>query len=158
MASKKKSNFISYELQRLELYLSQLQNYLDKNPPDLMVDRTEILQSTRGNPIIKVIASIEDQLKMFLTALEKLPKILEDINRLRKEVNDDKKEVVVRGDQNMPGFMDDDEDEQIEESSKEKKFVKKEEETFDDDSFYDEEGPKQLPAPEEPDDEEFDDD
>ena len=112
--AKKKTNYISYELKKLEIYLSQLQNYLDDNPPDRLVDRLEVLQSTRGNPIIKVIASKEDQLKMFLTSLEKLPKILEDINRLRKEVDDDKKEIEVRGGQNMPGFMDDEDEEQEE--------------------------------------------
>lgn len=146
MAAKKKSNFISYELKRLEVYLSQLQGYMDKNPPDLMVDRLEEIVLPRGGVSIKVIASIEDQIKMFLLTLEKLPKVLEDINRLRKEVDDDKKEVVVRGGQEMPGFMDDDdEEEEYEEQKKSKKKNKGVE--FDDDSFYEEDDQKLLPPP-----------
>ena len=100
----KKTNFISYELKKLDSYIKQLQAYLDDNPPDLMVDRIELLTSTRGNTIIKVIASKEDQIKMFLTALEKLPKLLEDINRLRKTVSGEE-EKNIRGNQSIPGFM-----------------------------------------------------
>ncbi len=102
---KKTTNYISYEIVRLEKYVSQLNGYLDSNPPDQLTDRIEILQSTRGNPIIKVIASKEQQLKAFSDILQKLPKLLEDLNSLRKTVNDETPDVAVRGNQSKPGFM-----------------------------------------------------
>jgi hypothetical protein len=170
MPAKKKTNYISYELTKLETYLEQLQAFLDKNPPDLAVDRTEIYATARGGEGIKVIASIEDQVKMFLLALEKLPRVLEDINRLRKEVDGGKEEIELRGGADRPGFMDDDEDDEEEEvkpKPKKKPTRKKDQEedvepsAFDDDSFFEEEGghkddegdeveekQKLLPAPE----------
>jgi hypothetical protein len=159
MAAKKKSNYISYELKKLDLYMGQLQDFLDKNPPNLAVDRIERIVTARGEAI-KVIASIEDQVKMFLLALEKLPKVLEDLNRLRKEVENGKQEIEMRGDQSRPGFMDDDEDdEDLEENDpKPKKNVKKSKKedsntsAFDDDDFFEgdetaEETPPQLELP-----------
>ena len=48
MPPKKKTNYISYELKKLENYLTQLNNTLDLNPPDRAADRIEILQTARG--------------------------------------------------------------------------------------------------------------
>lgn len=138
MAGKKKTNYISYELKKLDLYISQMNDFLDKNPPNLATDRIERIVTGRGESI-RVIASIETQVKCFMDNLEKLPKLLEDLNRLRKQVDDDKKEITLRGGADRPGFMDDDEDEE-EEITKRKKPNKKEEikltTTFDDDSFH----------------------
>jgi len=106
MPVKKKTNFISYEIDKLNQYLSQLQGYLDSNPPDRMTDRVEILSSTRGNPIMKVIASKEDQLKAFLLTLEKLPKILLELNELRKTVEGAETKASARGGVERPDFMD----------------------------------------------------
>lgn len=154
MPAKKKTNYISYELKKLEVYLEQLQAYLDKNPPDLAVDRTEVYSTARGGEGIKVIASIEDQVKMFLLALEKLPKVLEDLNRLRSAVDKGKDEIEIRGGVERPGFMDDDEDDEPEEKPKKKTQSKKKDDSsasaFDDDSFFEEEpsaGQPLLPPP-----------
>lgn len=106
----KKTNFISYELKQLEEYYDQLNTYLKKNPPDLAVDRVEYIDTPRGGQTIKVIASREAQVKLFTETLEKLPKILTDINLLRKSV-DGLEEKNVRGGQDIPGFMKDDDDE-----------------------------------------------
>jgi hypothetical protein len=112
MATKKKStNFISYELNKLNMYIDQLHDYLDKNPPNLMVDRVEYVDLPRGGQSMKVIATKEDQLKAFTSILEKLPKMLEEVNRLRKSVDEEKTETSVRGNLSVPGFMQvDDED------------------------------------------------
>lgn len=146
------------------MYLEQLQDFLDKNPPNLAVDRTETYSTGRGEAI-KIIASIEDQVKMFLLAMEKLPKILEDLNRLRKEADKGDAEVELRGGADRPGFMDDDDEEEEEEKPKPKKKTnsqKKDESptSFDDDSFFEQEPEDkppftgeqlQLPAPDEQD-------
>lgn len=115
MATKKKTNFISYELKRLDAYMAQLNSYLDDNPPNTVQDRIEIVQTQRGS-IIKVIATKEDQIKLFLTTLEKLPKVLSDINDLRKQVEGIKLEEDIRGQQVQPGFMSSKDDEEIEEA------------------------------------------
>lgn len=161
MAGKKKTNFISYELKKLDTYMEQLQDYLDNNPPNLATDRIERISTPRGGESIRVIASKEDQVKAFMGVLEKLPKVLEDINRLRKEVDTDKKETELRGGAEMPGFMmsgdDSDNDDEPKEKPKKKSTNKKGEddddsEKFDDDSFFEDDGTgtgtmKLLPPP-----------
>lgn len=103
--AKKKTNFISYELDNLEKYLKQLQGYLDDNPPDALQDRVEMMTSTNGNPILKVIASKEAQLKAFSDILMKLPNMYAELNTLRKAVNDEQVEISTRGGSTLPGFM-----------------------------------------------------
>jgi hypothetical protein len=150
MAPKKKTNFISYELERLDKYLRQLTGYLDSNPPDSVVDRIEVVETARGGSVIKVIATKEDQIKLFTATMEKLPKILADVNALRKEVDGAKKDVDIRGNQEQPGFMaegNDDEEEDDEDdkpigtkllplSTKQKISIEDNPDAFDDDTFY----------------------
>ena len=103
MPVKKKTNFISYELKKLDKYVKELMNYLDNNPSDQIEDRIELLETTRGQSI-KVIASKEQQLNCYFDKLEKLPRLLEDINKLRMAVEGEE-ENEVRGGTNVPGFM-----------------------------------------------------
>ena len=51
---------------------------------------------------IKVIATKEQQLKAFLDILKELPKLLSEINTLRKEVDGVTIKDEVRGDQERP--------------------------------------------------------
>jgi hypothetical protein len=103
MPAKKKTNYVSYEIGRLDKYIKQLTSFLDKNPPDKAEDRIEVVDGPRG-PIIKVIAKKEDQIKLFMDMLTKLPSVLEDVNRLRKSVDgEDVKDI--RGGYKTPGFM-----------------------------------------------------
>jgi hypothetical protein len=103
MPAKKKTNYISYEIERLNKYIKQLTAFLDKNPPDKAEDRIEVVDGPRG-PIVKVIAKKEDQIKLFMEMLQKLPPVLEDLNRLRKGAEGEE-EVDVRGGHGLPGFM-----------------------------------------------------
>ena len=150
MAKVSKTNFISYEIKQLEEYFKQLNRFLKKNPPDLAEDRVEHLSSPKGIPIIKVIASREAQIKLFTETLEKLPKILNDLNTLRKSV-DGQEQVNVRGDSGIPGFMDsDDADDDKEEYIEQKPAATKVK--FEDDEEFDKKEagpdyPKQLPSP-----------
>lgn len=162
--AKKKTNFISYELQRLDAYMSQLTSYLDSNPPNGVQDRIERIPTERGF-IIKVIATKESQIKLFMDTLERLPKVLNDINDLRKQVEGIKVDDEIRGEQSQPGFMrakqeteedddiiipdNDDDDEpdfdgprkQLPPSTNVPKsnFREVDDEEFDDDSFFQEE-------------------
>jgi len=104
MPAKKKTNYIAYEIKKLEKYFKQLEKYLDDNPPDAAEDRIEMLESTRGNPILKVIQTKENQIKLFKEALKELPGILENLNKLRMTV-DGEQEDEVRGGSSVPGFM-----------------------------------------------------
>jgi hypothetical protein len=108
MPPKKKTNYISYELKKLEAYLAQLHAYLDENPPDKAEDRVKYLETARGGEMIKVIASKEQQITSFMKILQELPKLLSEINTLRKEVDGITIKDEVRGDQDRPGFMDND--------------------------------------------------
>ena len=103
---KKKTNYASYELANLEKYLQQLQNYLDKNAPDTFEDRIERIPTKYGTTI-RVISSIEQQLKAFTDTLQKLPAIVAEVNSLRKSLNEEKVDKEVRGNEDIPGFMED---------------------------------------------------
>ena len=109
--AKKKTNYSSYELKSLEKYLSQLQNYLDKNAPDTFEDRIERIPTKYGTTI-RVISSIEQQLKAFTETLQKLPAIVAEVNALRKSLNEEKVDKEVRGHEDIPGFMEDSSDEE----------------------------------------------
>jgi len=161
MPAKKKTNYITYELKKLDLYIGQLQDFLDKNPPNLAVDRIERIVTQRGESI-RVIASIEQQVKAFTDIVKEMPRYLEDLNRLRMQVDQDKKEVQLRGGQDRPGFMnDDDEDDDEKPKAKTKKESNKQQPSaFDDDTFYTDENTnttmKELPAPDESEEEDTD--
>ena len=103
MPGKKKTNYISYEIERLNKYIKQLTTFLDKNPPDRAVDRLEVVDGGRG-PIVKIVSKKEEQIKLFMEMLQKLPSVLEDLNRLRKGAEGEE-EVDVRGGHGLPGFM-----------------------------------------------------
>ena len=110
MATKKKKiNYISYELQKLEKYINQLQSFMDNNPPDSLEDRLDVRESANGNPIVKVVASIESQLKTFRDTLEKLPALYESLNNLRRIADSDPNEEEIvekaRGGTELPGIF-----------------------------------------------------
>jgi hypothetical protein len=142
VAGKKKTNFIILELKRLDIWYKQIESYMEKNPPDEAKDRLKEIFGREGDVVrYQVIASIEDQVKLFMANLEKLPKVLTDINTLRAIVEKGKEDVEVRGGMERPGFMDvdDDEEEDIKpkrKTNKSKKEDNDEPSAFDDDSFY----------------------
>lgn len=106
----KKTNYIAHEIERLEAYISQIRGYLDSNPPDRVEDRIEIIPMG-DRSIVKVIASKETQVKQFMAMVEKLPALLESLNRLRKIADDQPEEKQLRaGYEELPGFMEDDDE------------------------------------------------
>lgn len=107
MASKKKTNYIVYELERLQKYVDQLQTYLDDIDLYGLEDRLDVRYSQNGNPIVKVIASKEAQVKSYRENLEKLPALYETLNRLRQMADTGGEEKVekARGDKELPGIF-----------------------------------------------------
>lgn len=107
MATKKKTNYIVYELKRLQKYIDQLQTYLDDVDLYQLEDRLDVRYSTQGNPIVKVIASKEAQVKSYRENIEKLPALYETLNRLKKLADTGEEEVVdkARGDKDLPGLF-----------------------------------------------------
>lgn len=107
MATKKKTNYIVYELDRLQKYIDQLQTYLDDVDLYQLTDRLDVRYSTQGNPIVKVVASKEAQVKSYRENIEKLPALYETLNRLKKLADTGDEEVVdkARGDRDLPGVF-----------------------------------------------------
>ena len=107
MPVKKKTNYISYELDKLNKYYKQLEKYLDDHPADEIEDRLDVRYSQNDYPIVKTIASREQQLKAFFDTLQKLPALLEAINNLRKLVDSDTEELPdkARGGSDLPGIF-----------------------------------------------------
>lgn len=107
MAGKKKTNYIVYELERLKKYIDQLQEYLDSIDLYGLQDRLDVRYSQNGNPIVKVIASKEAQVKSYRENLEKLPALYETLNRLQAMADTGGEEKVekARGDKDLPGIF-----------------------------------------------------
>lgn len=104
----KKTNFISYELEKLDSYIKSLNAYLDSIDLEHLVDRLDVRQSAHGNPIVKVVASKETQVTSYRITLEKLPALYEALNRLRKivDIDDTEEEIgAVRGGKELPGLF-----------------------------------------------------
>lgn len=119
MAKIGKNNFINYELDWLEDKIKQMMLYVDNNPIDSVQDRIEVMESQRGNPIIKVIATKEHQIKLLKELIREMPAILEDVNLKRKTANEEKIARGVRGQQEVPDFMEDDGDDDMPPEEKE---------------------------------------
>jgi hypothetical protein len=107
MATKKKTNYIVFELKKIENYIKQLQDYLDSIDLYNLQDRLDVRYSANDNPIVKVVASKEAQVKSYRENLEKLPALYETLNRLRKMADTGEEEVVdkARGNKDLPGLF-----------------------------------------------------
>lgn len=107
MTAKKKTNYISYELDKLTKYIEQLQSYLDSISLEDIQDRLDIRYSQNGNPIVKVIASKEAQVTSYRNNLEKLPSLYEAKNRLKALADNGAEEAVdrARGGKDLPGLF-----------------------------------------------------
>lgn len=108
--TKKKSN-IAFELAKLQSYVDSLQKYLDQNGPDHIQQNgdREITKynSQTGQPVIKIVASKETQLKAYRDTLQNLPKLYDDLYRLRLLAENEGLEVTqkARGDKDIPGLF-----------------------------------------------------
>jgi hypothetical protein len=107
MAGKKKTNYIVFELDRLQKYIDQLQTYLDSVDLYALEDRLDVRYSQNGNPIVKVIASKESQVKSYRENIEKLPALYETLNKLKSMADTGGEEKIekARGNIELPGIF-----------------------------------------------------
>lgn len=98
-----KQSFINVEIEWLEKKILELRQYVDNNPFNTLEDRTEIVMSAKGTPVIKIIANKESQLKELRAILKDLPSMLADLDKLRelKEAS----QLEIRGGGEMGGMM-----------------------------------------------------
>ena len=101
----KKPKYTLKDLDWLEVQLKEMKAYVDANPLSSLEDRTEIVMSAKGTPVIKVIATKEAQIRELRATLKDVTIMLGDLERLREEKAD--AAIEVRGGQEMGGMMKD---------------------------------------------------
>lgn len=99
----KKTNFILENLDWLEAKIKDMEKYVDNHPFETLIDRTEIVMSAKGTPVIKITANIESQMRELRATIKDYLSWLPEINRLRAERADAQMEI--RGGGDVPGMM-----------------------------------------------------
>jgi len=97
MATKKKDNYIVYELEFLEKKAEELKQYVEANPFDKLKDRIHWKETKSGGAIPMVTASIEAQLKSLTQALKDYADLIARIDLMRQK--EEEKQKNVRGHQ-----------------------------------------------------------
>ncbi len=95
MATAKKNNYITAELEWSETQLESWKAYVDANPLHELKDRIEWKPTSKGGLLPMVIASIEAQGKFIQETMKNYLAVLEVVNRLREA--DEAKKVAARG-------------------------------------------------------------
>ena len=98
MSTKKKDNYIAYELEFLEKKAEELKQYVEANPFNNLVDRVHWRETKTGS-MPMLTASIEAQLKSLTQALKDYADIITRIDSMRKLEED--KQKAVRGNQTL---------------------------------------------------------
>jgi hypothetical protein len=99
----KKTNYILADLEWIEQKLNEMKGYVDNHPFSSLVDRTEIVMSAKGTPVIKITANVETQMRELRATLKDYLSMLPEINRLRAERADS--QIELRGGGEMSGIM-----------------------------------------------------
>jgi hypothetical protein len=99
----KKTNYILEDLDWLEAKIKDIRAYVDNHPFETLTDRTEIVMSAKGTPVIKITATIEAQNRELRAMLKDYFSWLPEINRLRMERAES--QVEIRGGGEMSGIM-----------------------------------------------------
>lgn len=69
----------------LELKIKQLEAYIDAHPVDEIEDRIETVTSSKGQPVVKVIAKREEALKAWINALKEYTVLIGAVEVLREK-------------------------------------------------------------------------
>jgi len=102
VATAKKNNYITTELDWAEEQLSSWRTYVDANPLHELKDRIEWKPTAKGGTMPMVIASIEQQGKFIQETMKNYLALLDVVNKLR-EAEEAKKEEA-RGKQEVTLF------------------------------------------------------
>jgi len=87
---------IEEELKWYEIKIDQIQSYLEGIDLAQLKDRTGLKESPKGGAYPVVVATREQQAKSFMDLMEKLPKLLFQLDELRNKYAE--KEMRTRGD------------------------------------------------------------
>lgn len=107
--AKKRQLLITDELDFYEKKVEDAINYVDSINLAELKDRIEMKPTAKGGVMPMVIASIEQQVKSYFDAMEKIPKLLAALEELRQKYADRVQET--RGDVDLPALMQISEDE-----------------------------------------------
>lgn len=102
MATPKKNNYITAELDWAEEQLGSWKAYIDQNPIHLLKDRIEWKPTSKGGTMPMVIASIEQQIKAISDLMTRYLALLEVVDKQRES---EQKKLEVRGDSEVNGMM-----------------------------------------------------
>ena len=97
MATKKKDNYIEYELEFLETKLEELKDYIVANPFNELKDRMAYKETKGGGVIPICVANKEAQRKDLTQALKDYAEILRTVDSMRQK--EEEKQKSVRGHQ-----------------------------------------------------------
>lgn len=102
MATTKKNNYISVELDFAELQLEKWKNYIENNPYDEVEDRKELQKTKTGGAYYAVVQTKEQIQKSLRDTMKEYLLMLEIVDKLR-EKEEAKKEA--RGNEDVPYRM-----------------------------------------------------
>ena len=99
----KQQKYTLKDLDWLEVQLMEMKKYVEANPISQLEDRTEVVMSAKGTPVIKLIASKEVQIRELRNTLKEVTIMLGELERLREEkaVSD----MEIRGGGEINGLM-----------------------------------------------------
>lgn len=100
----KQTSHIHFELEWLEKKVQSLRDFLDAHPLEDIEDRYETFPSPKGM-VVKVMATVEQQVKAYQSVLKDLPDLLQKLDDLRRRHAET--EIATRGKSVMPGLMKD---------------------------------------------------
>lgn len=98
-----KTKYTLKDLDWLEIQLMEMKKYVEANPLSGLRDRTEVVMSAKGTPVIKVVATKETQIRELRTTLRDVVMMLGELERLREERA--VQEMQVRGGGEINGLM-----------------------------------------------------
>lgn len=104
MATAKKNNYITAELDWAEEQLKSWKAYVDANPLHELSDRIEWKPTAKGGTMPMVIASIEQQGKFIQETFKNYLALLDVVNKLREA--DELKKEKIRGNESLSPMED----------------------------------------------------
>lgn len=87
----------------METKVKSLRDYIDANPFETLEDRTEVVMSAKGTPVIKIIQTKEQQVKLMMDILKELPSLFQALEELRAQK--EASSIEIRGGGDMSGMM-----------------------------------------------------
>lgn len=98
-----KRKYTIADLDWMETHLSEMKKYVEANPLSTIKDRTEVVMSAKGTPVIKVVATKEAQIRELRSTLKEALIMIRELEELREQRAT--KEIEVRGGGQINGLL-----------------------------------------------------